>query len=219
MRVIIVGAGEIGFNLARALSNKRHDVVVIEENKERCRVIADELNAMVINGDATDQAILKEAGVTEAKYLVTVTPSPEINLLSCLIAREMTSEIKLITRCARKEYRRIFEKIGVDKIVSPELTISTQLEKIITEPEFLDILELEEMYKQGIKILDMVLNKDSKLTNKLVKELQLPKESIIIAVRRGNNFMLPSAETKLMVGDKIFLITNEDMEKEVKRLF
>ncbi|MCK4497560.1 MAG: NAD-binding protein, partial [Candidatus Aenigmarchaeota archaeon] len=112
MKIIVVGGGEIGSRLVRFLSEKKHDVVLVEMDEELCQVLADNLNAMVIHGDGTKPDVLEEAGVKKADALVAVTSKDETNLLVCLVTREM-SNIRMITRTTKEEYKKIFLKIGV----------------------------------------------------------------------------------------------------------
>src|SRR5690606_12691053 len=103
MRILILGAGEVGLHLARQLSDEGHDVVVVEENPERVRAIADSVDAMVVSGNAAALSTLEAAGVERTDLLLAVTSLDEINLMACLSAAQYQVPIK-IARVSKPDY-------------------------------------------------------------------------------------------------------------------
>ncbi len=215
MRIMIVGGGEIGSGLTKSLSKKKQDIVLIERDEDLCKALADELNATVIHGDATEPDVLEEAGVKEADVLVVVTGEDEINLLVCLVAKEL-SNAAIITRATKEEYKKIFLKIGVSNVVSPETSTVEELKGMILEP---NIVDMAIMHKGQLDLLELEVKKKSKAANRAVVKIELPMESLVVAIKREGSFIIPQETEKLKVGDSVVLIVRKDVEEKVREIF
>jgi len=215
MRIMIVGGGEIGSGLTKSLSKKKQDIVLIERDEDLCKALADELNATVIHGDATKPDVLEEVGVKEADVLVVVTGEDEINLLVCLVAKEL-SNAAIITRATKEEYKKIFLKIGVSNVVSPETSTVEELKGMILEP---NIVDMAVMHKGQLDLLELEVKKKSKAANRAVLKIELPMESLVVAIKREGSFIIPQETEKLKVGDRVVLIVRKDVEEKVREIF
>lgn len=218
MKIVVVGGGEIGSRLTSLLLEKKHDVVLVEKDKDRCQELADTLNIKVIHGDGTMPDVLEEAGVKKADTLVVSTRQDEINLLICLVARDMLKEmskLKIITRASKEEYKKIFLRIGVDNIVSPETSTIEQLEGII-EPRVSDIGKL---YKSMLSLVEFKVTRKSRVKDKVISKVEFPEESIVVAIRRKNNFIIPKETEKIKVGDRIIIILKKTTERRIAEMF
>jgi len=215
MRIMIVGGGEIGSGLTKSLSEKKQDIVLIERDEDLCKALADELNATVIHGDATKPDVLEEVGVKEADVLVVVTGEDEINLLVCLVAKEL-SNAAIITRATKEEYKKIFLKIGVSNVVSPETSTVEELKGMILEP---NIVDMAVMHKGQLDLLELEVKKKSKAANRAVLKIELPMESLVVAIKREGSFIIPQETEKLKVGDRVVLIVRKDVEEKVREIF
>ncbi len=215
MKIIVIGGGEIGSRLTRLLSENKHDVVLVEIINELCQELADNLNATLIHGDGTKPDVLEEAGIEDADALVVATGEDETNLLSCLIAREMSS-LRIITRATKEEYKKIFLKIGVNSIVSPETSTVDQLEAMITEP---DVVDMALIHEGNLELIELEVEKKSDVVNKPVTKIEFPKESLVVAIKRGEKFIIPEEEEKLMAGDKVIIIVRKTLEEKIRGMF
>lgn len=215
MKIIVIGGGEIGSRLTRLLSENKHDVVLVEIINELCQELADNLNATLIHGDGTKPDVLEEAGIEDADALVVATGEDETNLLSCLIAREMSS-LRIITRATKEEYKKIFLKIGVNSIVSPETSTVDQLEAMITEP---DVVDMALIHEGNLELIELEVEKKSDVVNKPVTKIEFPKESLVVAIKRGEKFIIPEEEEKLMAGDKVIIIVRKTLEEKIRNIF
>lgn len=215
MKIIVIGGGEIGSRLTRLLSENKHDVVLVEIINELCQELADNLNATLIHGDGTKPDVLEEAGIEDADALVVATGEDETNLLSCLVAREMSS-LRIITRATKEEYKKIFLKIGVNSIVSPETSTVDQLEAMITEP---DVVDMALIHEGNLELIELEVEKKSKVMNKPITKIEFPKESLVVAIKRGEKFIIPEEEEKLMAGDKVVIIVRKTLEEKIRGMF
>jgi len=216
MKIIVIGGGEIGSGLTKLLSEKKHDVVLVEINNELCQELADDLNAKIIHGDGTRPDVLEEAGIKKAEALVVATGEDETNLLTCLVARETSKNLRIIARATKEEYEKIFLKIGVNNIVSPETSTVEQLEAMITEP---DIVDMAIIHEGMLELVELEAERGSEVVNKPITKIEFPKESLVVAIKRRDKFIIPQEEEKLRVGDKVIIIVRKTLEKKIKGMF
>lgn len=215
MQVIIVGGGKIGVSLAETLSAHKHDVIIIEEDRRKCQEIADDFNGVVINGDATDVDVLKDAKIETADVFAAVTSDEEVNLLSCLLAKE-NSKAKTLARVTNHGYENIFRKVGIDLVLSPEEAFASRLESIIIEQNVMDVA----MIQRGlIDVKEFKVTEKSGARGKTINDLEHPKGAIIAAVKYGGEWIIPETHKTLKANDKVLVIAKKQLEKQVRKMF
>ena len=216
MFLIIIGGGKVGYYLARALSELKHKVTVIESNRELCLNIANttsNLDVNVINGDGTSINYLVDAEIEIADALIAVTGKDQDNLVACQIAKNKFNIKKTIARVNNPKNIKIFEKLGVNAAVSSTASI-------------VDIIE-REVFISGLKSLGTVGNlsvNEIKLlpnyysVNKQIKDLEFPKDCIIISIIRNNDVIIPGGSTKLLSGDEVITVSKKGTEEIVENV-
>jgi trk system potassium uptake protein TrkA len=161
---------------------------------------------------------LEEAGIKKADVLVVATREDETNLLVCLVAKEVLKEgskLKIISRASKDEYKKIFLKIGVDNIVSPETSTIEQLEDII-EPE---ISDLGKLYKSMLNLVEFEVGKKSEVIKKPANRVEFPEESLVIAIKRKDQFIIPGENEKFEAGDKVIMVLKKTMQSRIEEMF
>ena len=217
MYIVIVGGGKIGENLAKKLSQEKHDVVVIEKDRARADKLAEELNAKVIWGNGQERKILQEAEIKKADVLLAVTGKEETNLMICLAAKEIKPTLRMIVRSGSKEFYKIFYRVGIREVISPETLTADQVTAIITQPDILDLV----IFHQEVDLIEFKLKKKNPFIKKSVNFVQkmTPKESMLIAIRRKEKFTIPQPNFKLAEGDALIFISRKKNFKKLKRMF
>lgn len=215
MRMIIIGGGRMGATLAKDLAEGKHDVVIIEKDPKICEELSSDLNATIIEGEATEPKILEEAGIEKADVLV-ATINEGSNLLACLVAKKLNKECKTVARISHKEYEEIFKKSGVDIVVYPEDAVASYLDELVTNPGIIDLAFIRE---KDVTILEFAVNEESDLIGKEVKEIKCPKGSLIISISKGKDFVVPNGKSILKKGDKILVITKTEIIDDVRKVF
>lgn len=215
MRIIIAGAGKVGYYLAKTLLSKGHEVNVIEVEESRCLRIVEELNILTIVGDATDIHILADAGADEADVVAAVTGSDEENLLVCQMAKRKFSVGKTLARINNPKNERIFKELGVDITVSSTSLIAKSIEYGMDIDNMKMLLDFE---REDVVILELDLLEKSPATGHKVRELadMLPEKFIFAAVFREESIILPKGDTELQAGDRIIAITASENSKAIK---
>lgn len=215
MHIIIIGGGKIGLSLAETLALHKHDVVIIEADRKKCQEITDVFNGVVINGDATHMDVLKEAKVEKADFFVAVTSSEEVNLLSCLLAKEVC-KAKTLARVINPSYEKVFKKVGIDIVMSTEIALASRLESMIIEP---DVVDIAMIHRGNIEMLEFEVHRGSKALGKMVKSIEKPKGSIIVAVKDEDEFKIPDVDTTLKLGDHVIVIVKKEFEGQIRKMF
>jgi trk system potassium uptake protein TrkA len=214
MYIVIVGAGRVGLNLASFLISDGHDVTIIESSDNLCSNAMHELDAMIICGNGTDKKILEEANVADADVFVAATGNDEANLLSCILVKKYKTS-KIIARVSDPTHEEVFKEVGIDSVVSPELTAASYLEKLIIRPKIADLVIIG---KGNAELLDItVTNKN--VFNKKTSALSPTKDFIISALHENGDIIIPDDTTTIKEGCKISVLVKKHAVKTVEELF
>lgn len=213
MYVIIIGAGRVGKYLSKGLG-RSHEIVLIEEDKEKSQEAQKTMDVLVIHGDGTDIDVLEEAGIKKADALVGATGKDEVNLLTCLIAKKRGVKAT-IARVGKLEYIDVFKGLGVDHVVSPEISGAEKISRLLLHPKALDLAVID---TEGMEILEFNVEKNSIANKKKVGEMPAT-DFLVVAVKRGEELILPSASTVLNEKDKVWVITKTLAVDNVTRFF
>jgi trk system potassium uptake protein TrkA len=200
MNIIIVGAGRVGLYMAQKLE-KDHEISIIEKDKDLAQEASRSLDVLIIQGDGTETKTLEEAGVKTADVIAGVTGQDEINLLSCLLAKTLGVKTAL-TRVGKPEYLNVFKNLGIDHVVSPELSVADRLYRLITRPTATDLALIE---GSDVEILEFVVDSKSMVKGKKVGEIP-PDGFIVISVKKGDDVLIPTPQTVLEEQDKAWVL-------------
>ncbi len=210
MKIFIAGAGEVGFHIAEQLILENKDVVVIERDNERAKHASNHLDCMVINDDATNIEVLKEAGIAKATAFISATDSDEVNMISCfVVASEFDVPLK-IARVKSLKYvgTRIFSGgYGVDYIVNPEIEAAKAIVNNIQHGATSDIFSFDD---SEIQLRDIYVDDEHFLLGKKLKEIKgtLKEEFIIAGIIREDDIIIPDGETLVEEGDHVFIVAS-----------
>ncbi len=188
MYIIVVGAGKVGWNLARELLEKEHEVTVIENNRRRYLTVEQELEHNVSYGDASELWVLERAGIERADMVIAVTGDDEDNMLICQVAREKYLVEQIIARVNNPRNRQHFDLLGIKPSVSATDLILRLLEHEVPEYGLVHLLDLQE---EQLEIIEMLLGKDSGVTGRRVGDLEMPEGSLLISVLRNGKGFVP----------------------------
>lgn len=212
MKVVIVGAGAVGFQLAKQLISEKKDVVLIEKNPDVAARVTNSLDCMVVTGEGTSREILRQAGTGTADYFVAATNSDEINMIACGI---VSSEFQVTAKVARVrsfDYHnsKLSEErfLGIDFVVNPEIEAARAIMRAIDFGAVSDIMEFQ---KSQVQIRNIVVEKDGPLTGRTLERLSqvLPGSFLVAVIIRENRYLIPSGNTILQPGDILYVVANE----------
>src|ERR687887_1738177 len=178
MYVLIVGAGKVGWNLARELIDKDNEVTVVESDSQRYATVEEELEHAVQYGDGSELWVLERAGISRAEMVIAVTGDDEDNMLICQVAKEKYLVDRTIARVNNPRNRQHFELLGIRPNVSATDLILRLIEHEVPEYGLVHLLDLPE---QKLEIIEMLLQDDSKATGQRVGDLERPEGSLLIS--------------------------------------
>ena len=224
MKIIIAGAGEVGFHLAKLLSYESQEITLIDTDKD-CLAYADtHLDIKVIRGDATSIGILKDAKIETSDLFIAVTASETTNITACVLAKQLGSK-KTIARITNTEFIQHkdevgFTKFGIDELISPESLAASEIELSLKQSTFNDTYEFEE---GALTMASLTLSKSASFVGKTVKEAAkiFPEIHFVpIAIQRfgTQHTIIPRGDTPFKSGDSVVFITSEGGEEELCRL-
>lgn len=214
MYVMIMGGGRVGLNLASFLIADGHDITLVENDDSLCFNAAAELDALVICGNGTDIKTLEKANIDDCDVFVAATGNDEANLLACVMVREYNVP-KIIARVSDPNHKTVFEKIGVDSVISPELAAAGYLEKLIIRPKIADLIVLG----QGdAELLDLTLEND-KVIGKKIGDISPTDNFIIVAIYENGDIIIPKPSMVLNKGNKVSILVKSKYAKDVMKKF
>ena len=215
MKIIIAGAGEVGFHLAKLLSYEAQEITLIDTDKESLAYADSHLDIRVLRGDATSVAVLRDAKVDSSDLVIGVTASETTNLTFCLLAKQLGSK-KTIARISNTEFvdnKELikFDELGIDELISPEELAASEIQLLLNQSAFNDTYEFEEGL---LTMVGVFLPKTAAFVGKMVKEAAkiFPELHFMpIALQRmGTQYtLIPRGDTVFKEGDQVYFITNK----------
>ena len=224
MKIVVVGAGEVGFYIASHLANENKNVVVIDNNDDALRRVSDNIDVQVLKGSGSSPVVLAEAGIEGAEIFLAVTNSDETNLVSCLVADIISPSTKKLARIRDAdydEYHENFKKYAphIDTVINPEIEVVKTIDRLMSVPGATDVGEFADGL---IKFIGIYLDKDAGLVG--VRLSDLPKKiegkrPLIAGIVRDEELIIPRGNDRLMAGDLIYFISEADKLSDTLAVF
>lgn len=217
MQIVIVGGGEVGSALARALAAE-HEVFVIDHEP----TVADRFTSLDVDfilGSGTNEDVLARANIKKADFFVACTGLDEVNIVACAIANRISSP-ETVCLVSRADFLGSatdagLQQFGINRVLWPEAQLAVDIEQVVTAPGAIDA----EVFAGGVvRLLEYKLEASSALVVAPVGGLHLPKGSLVVAVKRGGKLFVPRGTTQLAAGDKVILMGTPEAMREVERL-
>jgi trk system potassium uptake protein TrkA len=214
--VVIAGAGKVGWNLARELMAKGHEVTVIESERARYLTVEQELEHAIQYGDATELWVLERAGINRADLTIAVTGDDEDNLLICQIAKEKYLCSRIIARVNNPRNRQYFELLGIQPAVSATDLILRLIEHEVPSYGLVHLLDLRD---EQLEIIEVEVGQGAPAAGSKVADVELPDGSLIISVLRNGRGFVPNSETVIDAGDEVLLVLDPGLEDRITSQF
>ncbi len=212
MYIVIVGAGNIGFFLAKKLLADKHQVCCIEKRRDRADFIAQTTSITVLQAEGTELVALKEARVEKADVFVALTASDEANIISCQMAKDFFKVKRTVAKVNNPQYLKIFTQLGVDVPID-STSILTQI--VEEEASFTDFMNLLSIKRGKLSIVRLDMSEQSPVINKKIKDIKLPQDTVLVSILRGDEVIIPRGDTVILFRDEVVAITNIEREKEL----
>ncbi len=217
-RVVIVGAGNIGRHVAQELENShaRVKVKIIEQDKAKAVLAADELSrTVVLNGDALDQFVLREAGADQAETLVALTNDDEVNILTCVMAKQLGCE-RVVSLINNRAYSNLMGPMGVDAFVNPRATTVSTVLRHVRRGRIRGVSSVED---GKAEVIEAEALNTSTLVGRPLRDADLPDGMRVGAVLRDGEMIVPRGDTEIHAGDRVVIFALADEVRRVERMF
>ncbi len=211
MKVIIVGAGKVGFHLAERLSEQNQDVVVIESDPDRAEETSDQLDVMTIVGNGASLPVLEQAGVRGANILMAVTSKDEVNMIACLAAARMGVGYT-IARVSNPEYHESGsvlsqDTLGIDLMINPARESAWETFHLLRSPAATDVAS----FANGrLQLLGLMVKEGAPVAGKTLAQLGRELEGthyVLTAILRDQETIIPTGTTRIEAGDQVYLLS------------
>jgi trk system potassium uptake protein len=216
MYIIIGGGGEIGYYLTKSLLSQGHEVLLLEKGSTRYQALNEELGPAVVRGDACEARTMDEVGASRADVVIAVTGDDEDNLVICQMAKKRFKVGRTIARLNNPKHAEIFQKLGIDLIVSPTRAILSLIESELPSTRFVPLMTLK---NAGLEIIEMRIPAESPIVGRMLRDINLPRTSNLALIIRDKQFIIPNADTQINAHDDVFALVNREGEEELRKVF
>lgn len=215
MRIVIVGGGKLGHQIASNMLDRKYIVKLIEKDKLKCLRLANELDAEVINGDGTEIEVLEAAGTKNADCFIAVTGSDQDNLVASQLAKKEFHARKVITRANDPRNLEALRTLSSGIAVSSTEIITHLIEQ---EADLSEMHLIATLNKGKAAICTIDLPEDSALNGVTLKDVTLPHGSLIVSLLRNGSMIIPNGLTEFHSGDEIVAVCESDSQKELMKV-
>lgn len=207
MKIVVVGAGKVGYSLSQRLAQDEHDVYVIEKNIERVKHLENNLDVNLVHGNGSNIALLHEIGCEDIGMLIAVTDSDEVNMLACSVGKAVGIP-KTIARVRDNHYLNeensmIQEKLGIDLFINPEMVTAQEIFKILKTPAALDV---EDFASGAVRLVEFKIRYDSNMIGIPLKYLTLPNNVLVVGIMRSGEMIIPNGDSTIEYMDNVFFL-------------
>ena len=213
MKVLIVGGGKLGYFLCRTFLAKGYEVTIIDKDRDECTQLARRTNATVVEGEGSDPKILAEAGEHGADAVLAVTPNDQDNLVICQLARLYLGVERTIALVHDPDNERAFRELGV-AAVSTTRVLTNLIEQRAGFEEITNLIPISE---GRVNVTEVMLKPTSPVLGQPLRDISLPADSLLAAIVRADQTVVPRGDTVLLADDRLIVITTPENHGTVLR--
>ena len=218
-KILIIGGGNIGFNLAKNIENTLESVriKIIEKNKDRAEFIANELNnSIIINGNALDEDVLAEANLDEIETVLALTNDDEDNLMVSVLVEKFSKNKKTMALTNKSNYSLLQSSLKIDDLIDPRMSTVSSILKHVHKGT---IESAYSILNGEYEVIEAEIIETSELINKELKNANLPEEIRIGAILRGEDIIIPRSDFIFQKDDKVVFLAKNDQIELVENMF
>ncbi len=215
MKVIVCGAGQVGFNIAQYLSSEHNDVTVIDQRADLIRKISDTLDVQCVQGFASHPTVLEQAGADNADMIIAVTQTDEVNMVACQVAHSLFNVPTKIARVRNQAYLQpiwstLFNRdnLPIDVTISPEIEVARAITRRLQVPGAIDVIPLA---GDKVRLIGVRCSADCPLVNTPLRQLTVlfpDLNIVIIGIVRDGRPIVPTAEDQMLPGDEVMFVVD-----------
>lgn len=215
MRVILLGGGETVeaiYFLARLFVRRGYDVTIVDPNPAEAQTLSRRVKATVLVGDGSDPVVLEEAGARQADLVLSLTPQDPDNLVACQVAQKLYGVPRTLALVNDPENEEVFRKLGITEVFSSTKVIGSLIEGRTVFDEITHLFPADEGRRY---VTEVVLDGDAPVIGQTLAEIQLPPESLVVAIIRDGDVVVPGGEDRLRVADRLIVIALPEYQERL----
>jgi trk system potassium uptake protein TrkA len=219
MKIIVIGAGEVGYHIAERLSHESHEIVVIERNPEVCRRVQETLGLAAIEADGSSPRALEEAGVRDATMVIAVADVDEVNIVACAIANQYGVRTKIArVRTIELSAHPILaggKVLGIDLLINPNQVVADEILRVIKTTGAAEVADFAE---GRVQLLGVKLGQRAPVVNRRLRDLRSVQSSLsflVVGIARGERLMVPTADTTLTPNDHVYVVSQREFIPDI----
>jgi len=212
VNVIILGAGKVGFHLARQLIHEDKQVTIIERNTHRAKQVSNQLDCIVINDEGNNLEVLKQAGLEKADYFISVTESDELNMIACGLAASSSSHVFTIARVRNLDYSHSAMSsrslMGINQIINPEIEAAKEIAKSVEHGALSSVLQFN---NTELQMLNLTVPRDSAMIGQTLLQINQAIDAVFLApiLMHHGEYLIPDGNTRFEENDLVYIIAAE----------
>jgi trk system potassium uptake protein TrkA len=212
--IVIIGGGSTGRALATHLIGEGNEIVIVESEEERAKSLAESMDALIIHGDGSDTEILKDAGVDRADAVAVVTPDDNTNLTVCQILKKFNVQ-RIVARVNDPSKKDLYIGLQITAAISPTAAVVSYFKNALTQGTSKSMMSIA----NGLaEVIELKVSNEA-LNEKRIKDIGLPKGSIIAVIYRNGEIIIGAGNTVIKQNDVLTIITKTDVVKDVMTIF
>ena len=220
MKIIVVGAGKVGYSVAQRLVQDEHDVYVIEQSPERIKNLENSLDVSLVQGNGSSLPLLREIGMDDVGMLIAVTDSDEVNLLACAVAK-IAGIPRTIARVRDNDYldaanKKVQDSLGVDLIINPEMVTAHEIMHVLQTPAALDV---EDYASGAVRLMEFKMRHNVSYCGQTLKDITFPPSVLVVGILRNGEMIIPHGNSQLQAGDNVFFLGARDSIADIAKDF
>src|SRR5262247_3903435 len=214
MRIIVIGAGEVGYHIAERLSHEAHDIVVIERSPEVARRVQEGLRLPTIEGDGSSPRALEQAGVRDAAMVIAVADVDEVNIVACAIAHQYGVATKIArVRDLELGGHPILQGgkvLGIDLLINPNRVVADEILRVIKTTGAAEVADFAE---GRVQLLGVKIGQRAPVVNRRLRDLRSVQAScpfLVVGIARGDQLIVPTGDTALAADDHLYVVSRRE---------
>jgi trk system potassium uptake protein TrkA len=212
MKIVVIGAGEVGFHISQRFSEEGHDVIVLDTDPDKIRRVQETVDAMAVVGNGATIPTLKKAGVSGAGLLVAVTNLDEVNMVACMSGKELGVK-KRVARVKNEQYYeddtdfvQLAREMGIDLLINPEREAVREAKKILYRAAATDVYDFSD---EKVQLVGLRVGKEAPIAGKTLIEAEKEyggRFALVVAIIRNGTSVIPSGNDRVLDGDHVFVM-------------
>ena len=220
MRIIIAGAGKLGFSIAQLLAEDQFDVVVVELDPKRKEVVQNALDVLAIEGNSCSPTVFADPDVRGADVLIACTDGDEVNMVTCLMAKNYGIK-HTVARIRNIDYavhvpEMLHRDMKIDLVINPERITAVEINNILMTPSALNV---DEFAEGKVRMFEAKIREDSPFINIPLKDLEIPKDILMAMVFRRHRMIIPRGNDYILPGDNVYFVGKYEAIREFESSF